>query len=644
MTEAEPTENPIAILLIEDTPSDAELVKRLLRNNSIQSSIIWAQSLSESNEKIKENSFDLILTDLGLPDSDGPKTVELLREINDSVPIIALTGRSDENVGLAAIRAGANDFIPKNTLSKPVISRAISYTFERYRLSKTLRETNSALEKNNERLEQMYKMSQQFVDNVSHEFRTPLTVIREFAAIVRDGIDGPVTPAQSQRLSTLISRSDDLSRMVDDLLDTSRLEVGLLKAFRKDHDASVVIKQVERMLRQRAAAKSIEIKVNAISPETMIFCDEEKLRRTLINLLVNAIKFTPVNGNIEISVQSVQEDRLKITVSDSGPGIPAEELTRIFERFQQIESHHRMASCRGFGLGLSIARALASINLGSLEVASVYGEGSQFSVLVPFANLNSILRCYFDQRESELGESGEISIVEVTPGDFDLEEEEDVLETIDDFLMTTVKTFDLVLRSAKDRWSVYTCSSESLLPESLSRINQEWSKLKRNHFGAHLPDLHHDCKITTKIQDCRQSLAAHNGDGVTDSAEHCSVKESTQKHVLVVDDELEVASALQSRLQASGYVVSTAHDGEAGLLAASEAKPHAILLDVRMPKMDGLTALSQLKSNPATASTPVIILSASLHDKQRVLDSGASFFIQKPFESNSILAALEAVM
>ena len=644
MNETDLTKTPVAVLLIEDTPTDAELVQRMLRNNSTPLTIDWVQSVNQAKEKLQHKDFDIILTDLGLPDSDGTQTVDLLKAVNEHVPIIALTGQSNEEVGLAAIKAGANEFIPKNTLSRPMISRAINYTIERTRMTKTLVEANSRLEKNNERLEQMYNMSQQFVDNVSHEFRTPLTVIREFAAIVRDGIDGPVTEAQSQRLSTLINRSDDLSRMVDDLLDTSRLEVGLLKAFRKTHDVSVIIKQVERMLRPRAAAKQIQIKVHEIPADTAVFCDDEKLRRTLINLIVNAIKFTPIGGKIEISVHTCDNDRLKITVADSGEGIAAEELSRIFERFQQVECHHRMASCRGFGLGLSIARALASINLGSLEVASVEGEGSQFSVLVPFASLDSILRCYFDQRESELEETGEISIVEVTTGDFDKQDEEDVLETVDDFLMTTVKTFDLVLLSEGNRWLIYTCSSESNLPESLKRIDEEWSKLRRNHFGTELPDLNLKRKITTRLLGGREALTNFPGAAGNDSAIQSLTPQSTQKRVLVVDDELEVAGALQSRLEASGYAVSTAHDGESGLLAVRNTKPHAILLDVRMPKMDGLAALSELKLNPMTASTPVIVLSASLHDKQQVLDCGASFFIQKPFQSTSVLAALEAVM
>ena len=211
--------------------------------------------------------------------------------------------------------------------------------------------------------------------------------------------------------------------------------------------------------------------------------------------------------------------------------------------------------------------------------------------------------------------------------------------------MTSVMTFDLVLQTDKDRWLIYTCSSAaSTVPEYLSRLSEDWSKLKRNHYGASLPDLVFEHKITTHHEDGRQSLTKFACPPEAATQIQVTEDQTQNKRVLVIDDELEVASAIESRLQASGYDVSTAHDGEAGLDAVQNTKPDAILLDVRMPKMDGLTVLSHLKSNPATASTPVIILSASLNDKQRVLDCGASFFIQKPFQSNSILAALDAAM
>ena len=598
------------------------------------------QTLREAKSLLQQTKFDIVLTDLNVPDSEGLETLEELRSVCESLPIIALTGQ-DDDIGLAAIRSGANDFVCKSTVSEHVISRAIKYAIERFRMTLHLNEANSLLKSKNERLAHMYKMSQQFVDNVSHEFRTPLTVIREFASIVRDGIDGPVSPKQSVRLSTLINRTDDLSRMVDDLLDTSRLEVGLLKAYRTRHDLSDIVTQVVKMLTSRAESKNISIQVEEIPAETMVFCDEEKLRRTLINLLINAIKFTPQEGHIEISAKLADDDRVRVTVSDNGPGIAADALQRIFERFQQVEAHHRMASCRGFGLGLSIARSLASLNLGSLEVASVEGEGSQFSVLVPVARVDSILRCYFDQRESNVSEHKSISVIEVSAKDFDAKDEVNVLETLDDFLRMSIQSFDLTLQVEKNRWLIYSCSSEKSLSPFLDRLNEEWAELKRNHFGAQLPDLNFETKITTQILEGRQTLMQFAP--VTQQVKgFVPAPLAINKRVLVVDDEQDVANAIRSRLTASGYEVSMANDGLAGLQAVQETDPHAILLDIRMPGLDGLAVLKQLKSNTKTSSTPVIVLSASLHDKQIVLDGGANFFIQKPFESSSLLSALDA--
>ena len=636
-------EKLIDILMVEDTPSDAEILQRLLRESSIRSSVQWVQSIAEAAEAIEDTSFDIVLTDLGLPDSFGIETVARLRELSDQLPIIALTGQDDDGVGQAAIQSGANDYVPKNVLNSSIISRAINHTIERFQMAKKIVDANRQLESKNERLSQMYKMSQQFVDNVSHEFRTPLTVIREFAAIVRDGIDGPVTDNQKNRLSTLINRTDDLANMVDDLLDTSRLEAGLLKTCREKHELSEIVGQVERMLRTRASTKKISLKVSDIPKGLSVFCDEEKLRRVLINLLVNAIKFTPVEGQIEISSSMADNDRVRITVADNGPGIAADELKRIFERFQQIEAHHRMASCKGFGLGLSIARALASLNLGCLEVHSVQGQGSQFSVLVPVAKLDSVLNCYFDQRATTLDENGELSLLEVYPESLDSEEKLEMIETLDEFLRSSVKSFDLVLKTQESRWLVFTCNSKSSLAGFKSRIESEWEKLRRNHYGAALPSLVLEHKTTANVIDGREELTKLARPKMPAQVEP-SAKPSQAKRILVVDDEVDVAGAIESRLRASGFEVTTAHDGVSGLEAVDQLQPDAILLDIRMPQMDGLTVLRHLKSNPKTASTPVVVLSASLTDKQEVLDRGASFFVQKPFQSESLLAALNSAV
>lgn len=646
---------PLKILLIEDTESDAEFVQRYLRRCGVAiASIRRAKSLSEAKLAIMEETFDLIITDLGLPESTGVETIVRLRTTHADSPILALTSQDDlcEDLGLKVIRAGANDYIPKDEISKSVIARAIVYTVERFRMAKEVKSANrklnaanESLEKKNQRLKKMYSMSQQFVDNVSHEFRTPLTVIREFASIMQDGLDGPITDSQNERLGTLINRADDLANMVDDLLDTSRLENGLLKTCRGEHNLSEIVRRVKRMLQKRAASKNITLATDRIAEDLEVYCDEEKLRRVLINLMVNAIKFTPIGGEVSIFAAIADDDRVKISVADNGQGIPADDLHRIFERFQQVESHHRMASCKGFGLGLSIARSLASLNLGRLHVESVVGVGSEFSVTVPRARVASVMNCYLEQR---LSTAGEINVVEIIPVNHDTNEDANVTDSIDEFLRDTVKTFDLVMHSEVNRWFVFTESNAANVPEFSQRIENEWVKLKRNHYGCALPELKLKSVMTVTEDTDRQqliNLVQRNDTTVSEHERHETLTPgNSAKHVLVIEDEDDVSEALQSRLRAKGFKVSAASDGKSGLEMINRLSPAAVLLDVRMPVMDGKTVLRTLRANPKTAAMPVVVLSASLRDKQEILDIGANFFVPKPFQSSSIMEALDSVL
>ena len=455
----------IKILLLEDSHNDAELIQRLLRGHaSFNADVFHFQSLEISLDSMSTEHYDLVIADLWLPDSFGLETIFRLRSSAERIPLIALTSDTSD-LGVKAIRAGANELIHKDQLSKTILGRAIDYAIERFEMASELQTANELLESKNKHLARMYKMSQEFVDNVSHEFRTPLTVIREFAAIVRDGIDGPVTPKQENRLSTLITRTDDLALMVDDLLDTSRLKSGLLKTCRKMNNLGGIVSQVDTMLSQRAKAKKISLVVHDIPTDLQVFCDDEKLRRILINLVVNAIKFTPVEGTIQISCSIEGADQVKITVSDNGHGIAKEDLNRIFERFQQVGENERLASCTGFGLGLSIARSLAYLNLGKLQVTSTEGQGSQFSVIVPAGNLGAVLNCFLDQHKALCEplsiRDKKISVVEVRPESLNGLNSDEVSDAIDDFLRSTVKNFDLVVKVAEHRWLMYTSSSEA---------------------------------------------------------------------------------------------------------------------------------------------------------------------------------------
>ena len=610
----------------------------------------WAPNLASGIKSLRQTPFHLIISNLELSDSSGIETIASIHNEFPRIPILALTNHLSfdyDRGSVEVIRAGATDYMPKDEITENAIARAVIYTLERHQMSKKLQEQNELLnevnvrlEAKNERLAQMYNMSQQFVDNVSHEFRTPLTVIREFAGIIKDGIDGPVTTQQAKRLDSLIGRTEDLANMVDDLLDTSRLESGLIKANRKKQKLKPIIDQVFRTLQSRANAKSISLNSDISSPGLHLFCDEEKLRRVLINLIVNAIKFTPRGGEIVVSSKKLAPDRASISVTDDGPGIPTFELNRIFERFQQVNSNPRMASCKGFGLGLSIARSLASLNLGRLQVASVEGQGSTFSVTVPLANPRSVMNCYLEQLRFDSEDLSNMSLVEISLAEADVDEA--TVEIVDDFVHNNVTATDLVMRPLPETWQAFLkCNFDEVDP-FIQRLDAQWARQKRNHYGDPLPNLQFKRVATVDVRSHPMGLVNLIPTRFWSVSEKKTWPE--KKHILVIDDEADLANAIQLRLEAKGFRVSTAHDGRSGLDAVAAMKPDAILIDMRMPGMDGLDVLENLKSNPESADTPIVALSASSLDKDTILEKGAAFFVQKPFQSNAIMHAIESVL
>lgn len=501
--------NTINILLIEDAEDDAIFVNRNLRRSEMfDAKVDVATSIAVARELLESKSYDVVLTDLNLPDSDKDNTIATVKKLGNRKPVIALTGHDDNLTGIAAIKSGAAAYLNKDGLDEVLLSRTIAYSIERFQMGQKLFEANQQLESKNQRLAKMYDMAQQFVDNVSHELRTPLTVIKEFASIIRDGLDGPVTNRQKIRLTTLLHRTDDLANMVDDLLDTSRLESGLLRTNRQKHRLGPIIEKAVSTLQSRIAAKRIKFTVVDETEDLLVFCDAEKLCRILVNLLSNSIKFTPVGKSISIGCLDDGGNKIRIMVKDTGPGIPAAKLETIFGRFQQVDAHQRVSSSKGFGLGLSIARALASLNLGSLEVSSIVDVGSEFSVLVPKGNWGAILNCYIDQREANIGGSRSVSFFRVSTSGPTSQHLHDsgTTDSIDEFLRSTVNTFDLVLCPRPCEWLVFACTTGAGLQALKNRMASEWDELRSERYGTALPSLNFDRNTTFAVGTNRDFL------------------------------------------------------------------------------------------------------------------------------------------
>ncbi len=490
---------PLKVLLIEDNPMDAKRINIVLGaidNGPLQ--MTTSVRLSEALTLLAENDFDVALLDLTLPDTTGIETFVSLQASAPMLPIVILTGRDDDRLAFEAIRLGAQDYLTKNDFDGKLVARALHYAVERKRLTEDLkaerqrsflvdklRAAKEKLEKQNRRLSRLYKTAYKFVDNVSHEFRTPLTVIKEYVCLVSDGVVGEVNEEQTQMLATVADRADDLNTMVDDMLDVSRLEAGMLGVWRKNCRAADIIDRVRPNLEKKAAIRNVELEIDLDANLPEIFCDAEKAGRVVINLTVNAIKFSGQPGRVRLwARRSERTEDIVIGVTDNGSGIDHENLEAIFDRFKQVGPDPRQ-STKGFGLGLNIAKELVDLNFGQMNVESQVGKGSTFSFTVPLSEPSGVVRRYL-ARTVHLHNGS--SVVSVATAQLDTSTDATLCDDVDAFFNYSFRGNDLLFRVDTHRWLLLLSTAAANLENIFARLMKSRNEANRNRPQGLLPD------------------------------------------------------------------------------------------------------------------------------------------------------------
>ena len=257
-------------------------------------------------------------------------------------------------------------------------------------LERRIQDRTSVLQTNIEQLQELDRLKTAFVGTVSHELRTPLTGMKAFAENLLDGIGGELNEKQHYYLSRIRLNADRLTRRINELLDVSKIEAGEIELRHQSISLQTLLIDLLDVFRPLAQHKSIEVTGTWAEHIPEVHADRNKLYEALANLLENAIKFTPPDGRIEISATVLDDQYIQIEVSDTGCGIPAEHLDKIFDKFYQVQSV--AVTPGGAGLGLAIARGLIELQGGTIAVKSAPGEGSRFSFTLPYRAESSISR------------------------------------------------------------------------------------------------------------------------------------------------------------------------------------------------------------------------------------------------------------
>ena len=370
------------VLLIEDNPGDADLVRLRLVEGQSPVDVNCVDRLSDGLASLGQQRPSVVLLDLNLPDSQGAETFRKVLDKAPGVPIVILSGQDDVGLAMKALHQGVQDYLLKNTLTSAGLDRAMRYAVERQALLRSLDMSRK----------QQLEFKNQFLSHVSHELRTPLTCIHQFVTILLDGLAGAVTPEQSDHLKTILKSVNQLGAMVRDLLEASRAESGKIRVEPRCVSIGDLIHAAVAMMQAAAHEKGVGLEVGVDTTLPFVHGDPDRILEVLINLIDNAIKFTPAGGAVTVQAWSVPADPgfVYISVADTGCGIVPEAKALIFERLYQdpnaIDNNRK-----GLGLGLFIAKELVGLHGGRMWVASEPGQGSTFSFTLPLYSLAKLL-------------------------------------------------------------------------------------------------------------------------------------------------------------------------------------------------------------------------------------------------------------
>jgi signal transduction histidine kinase len=361
------------VLIVDDNDDDVEMIRRCLADDATE--IRGVTDSTQAEHVFSEFEPDLVLLDLHMPPPDG---LEILRRIRDArsrlgfLPVLVLTGDVGPVARNNALDLGADDFLTKPLDRKEVVLRVRNLLATR-RLHVDLARA--------------YRHKSEFLASMSHELRTQLSSVIGFSELLlSDTTDRFDEPRRRKFLAQINSSGRYLLDLTSDILDLAKIEAGHGMLRLENVTIVEIAHSVMRVMEPLAAKKAIRLKAD-LAAAGEVQADAGKLRQMLLNLVSNAVKFTPEGGHVTIGAQRLAET-VEISVSDNGIGIADTELEHLFEEFRQVDFDIAREQ-HGTGLGLALTKRFVELHGGQIRLASQVGKGSVFTLSLPLARLGA---------------------------------------------------------------------------------------------------------------------------------------------------------------------------------------------------------------------------------------------------------------
>jgi signal transduction histidine kinase len=373
----------INILLVEDNPGDARLIAEMLNDLNGQDYNIWHETtLDGSFAAMKQDEFDLILLDLSLPDSYGADTWSNMKERARNIPVILLTGYNNEEFAVGLVKRGAQDYLVKGGIDQKTLVNSVSYALERSKLLKQihiqLEERIKAENRANEyaaELEKTIKTRDKLFSVIAHDLRSPFSGLLGLTELMCSEFDSFSKEESVKIISTIYNDSKKLFSLVTNLLDWVNLQRERIELHPERIDLNKMMGGIILIYEKEFKKKMIGLTLD-IPPKCLAFGDEVTYNTVLRNLFSNAIKFTPVNGQITIAADN-SSNQVIISIHNSGSKIPEHIAGKLFND-DTLVSTKGTAGEKGSGLGLMLCKEFVQLNGGKIWFETNDDEGTTF--------------------------------------------------------------------------------------------------------------------------------------------------------------------------------------------------------------------------------------------------------------------------